>query len=285
FMAKADARKQPLEIAIVCGADPLSFFTSCVAAPQGIDKFDLSGGFAGRPLDLVKCRTVDLEVPAQAQFVIEGATVPGRWEPEGPFGESTGYYFTFNNPVAKIRAITHRKSPIYHALMPFGPEEPVLMNIAWEVDSLPLLRAVLPRVRRARPMGLMAIAVQIDKESDGDALQVIDALLAQSFIKLVVVVDSDVEIDDVSQVLWALATRVRPDKDVVIRTDVPSTGIDPCTVGEERTPDLAQRFGRASKMGIDATKPLGEDERFEKIDVPAPVKAKVEQMLARVLGG
>jgi len=284
FLAKAEAQGRPLEVAIVSGADPVTFFASVVLAPQGIDKFDLAGGFARRPLEVVQCRTVDLRVPAHAEFVLEGSITPRHREPEGPFGESTGYYFTFHNPVAKIKAITHRRNPIYHALMPFGPEELVLMS-SWDVEFQAMLQAAFPFVRGLRTINWLATAIQIEKKAEDEPFKLIDALLAQPFTKVVVVVDEDVNIADPREVMWAIATRAHLDKDVIIRADLPGPSIDPSTSGGETTPDLAELVTRAAKMGIDATKPLAERERFEKIDVPAPVKARVHELMKRVLGG
>src|SRR3990170_1616224 len=150
---------RPLEFAIAIGMDPITFFASVVRAPEGEDKFDIAGGLAGRPIELVKCQTVDVDVPAWAELVLEGYLIPGRRDTEGPFGESDGYYFTYNNPVGKIRAITHRKQPIYHALMPWTMEESVLMDLSWELDTLRGIKESFPIVKRMalRNLGMMTI--------------------------------------------------------------------------------------------------------------------------------
>jgi len=285
FLTKAETRGQPLEIAIVSGAAPAAFFASCVSAPQGIDKFDLAGGFMGRPIELVKCRTVDLEVPAYAEFVLEGEIIPGRRETEGPFGESTGYYLTYDNPVGKIKAITHRKSPIYHALMPFTihGEESVLTDLPVEVDLLLTLQAVVPGVQQVRSPSPLLLVVQIEKRSEDDAPKVIDALLPRPSSKLVIVVDTDVDVDDLSEVLWAVTTRAYLDRGLLLRSGLPGLIIDPSTTGGEITPDISYFITRTTKMGIDATKPLAERERLARIDLPPAVKQRVYELMARAL--
>ena len=127
FFKRFEERGKPMEVAIVVGMDPITFFSSVIWAPKGIDKFDLAGGLKGEAIELVSCESVDLEVPARAEFVLEGKVLPNKREKEGPFGESTGVYLTYDNPVAEIDVITHRQTPIYHALMPFTNEESVLM--------------------------------------------------------------------------------------------------------------------------------------------------------------
>jgi 2,5-furandicarboxylate decarboxylase 1 len=121
------------------------------------------------------------------------------------------------------------------------------------------------------PIGEIAV-VQISKKDDRDGPKVIDFLLAANpVLKLVIVVDEDVDVDNAEEVDWALSTRVRPDKDVVIKSNLPAIDIDPCS-----------REGKASKMGIDATKPLVEVDRFEKTDVPVSVKQKVARLVSKI---
>ena len=148
FLTRAEEKDKPLEIAIVSGADPLTYFTSPQVIPVGTDKFDIAGGLAKAPIELVKCQSVDVEVPAYAEFVLEGYVLPHQREKEGPFGETTGYYITANSPVAKITAITHRRNPIYHALVPIGPEGRVLSLPRFQIEVLAWLQGILPSVRQ-----------------------------------------------------------------------------------------------------------------------------------------
>ncbi|MDY6971236.1 MAG: UbiD family decarboxylase, partial [Thermodesulfobacteriota bacterium] len=169
FLANAERLNKPLEIAIVNGADPLTFFSSVVWAPHGTDKFAVAGGLAGSPVQLIKCETVDLEVPARAEYILEGHIIPGERETEGPFGESTGYYLKYENPVCLIAGITRRKDPLYHALLPFSAEEGVLLDFSWEMDHLAVTKKVFPFVRKVHLTALgMVMVVQIKKGEEGD---------------------------------------------------------------------------------------------------------------------
>lgn len=283
FLRKAEERNQPLEIAVAVGLDPITFFSSVIWAPEGVDKFEIAGGLTQRPIELVKARSVDLEVPARAELVLEGSIFPHRREKEGPFGESTGYYFSFDNPVAQIRTITHRSNPIYHALMPFASEESVLIDISWEMDHLKIVQGALPKVRRMHLRNLGEIALlQIAKDSEGDVAEVFRYLLPSNpFVKVAIVVDTDVDITDPQEVEWAVATRVRPQQDLTVMTDLPGVIIDPSTHGGERTAGESLLITRTSKLGIDATVPLSERERYEKIDIPEAVKARVARIVSQ----
>jgi 2,5-furandicarboxylate decarboxylase 1 len=282
FLAKAEQQGKPLQIAVASGVAPLTFCAAIFFAPQGVDKFEIAGGFAQAPIELVRCRSVDIEAPADAEFILEGSIIPQQREKEGPFGESTGYYFTYDNPVAKIKAISHRANPIYHALLPFSGEERVLTSFMLGSYTLRQVQKALPQVRRMhiQLVGEIVIA-QIDKKSDDDGAKVIDYLLSSPFAKIVVVTDGDVNISDLDEVAWAVGTRVHFDRDVTIRSDLPGLMIDPSTSGGEKTPDLSQLTTRTAKIGIDATKPLSELGKFERIDVPQGVKEKIWKILEK----
>ncbi len=279
---KAEQQDKPLEIAIVSGPDPVTYFTSPQSAPPGVDKYDIAGGLAKTPIELVKCKSVDLEVPAQAQFVLEGYIIPHRREKEGPFGESTGYYLTYNNPVASIRVITHRRNPVYHALVPFGSEEKVLLLPSVEIDTLSWLQGILPSVRRVYSPNSGVVYVQIDKQTEEDTGLVINSLFSRigvPYAKVVIVVDTDVDVSDPDQITWVLASRVRPDRDITVRSDLPGFIIDPSSQLDEKLGELSRLQTKTAKVGIDATKPLTELDKFEKIDVPPEVKLRIARML------
>lgn len=280
-LAKAEARGSALEIAIFVGVDPLTYLASVVRAP-GVDKFAIAGALMREPVELVKCKTVSLEVPARAEYVLEGYFVPGRREHEGPFGESTGYYLAYDSPVARITALTRRRDPIYQALMPFsGGEDQVLMGVAWEGEILRAMQSALPLVKglHFKHVGLIA-CVQIEKEGDADATTVFERLLRLNpAVKVVVVVDKDVNPSDPDDVAWAIATRCRPGDDVTIQSDGVALRIDPSrTEGD-----------RSGKIFIDATKPLGAVSDFQRIAVPpyaaARAREAVEGALRRSAGG
>ncbi len=282
FVAKAEEQDKPLEIAIVSGADPVTYFASPQSASQGTDKYDIAGGLARAPIELVKCKSVDIEVPAYAEFVLEGYIIPHLREKEGPFGESTGYYLTYNNPIAKIKVITHRTKPVYHALVPFGPEEKLLLFPSYQIDTLFWLQGILPSVRQVYCPAFGVIYVQIEKRTEEDAGVIINALFTRAavpYAKVVIVVDTDVDILNPEDIAWALGSRVRPDKDLIIQPDLPGLVIDPSTSDTKGIEELSRSKTLTAKIGIDATKPLGEREKYEKVDTPLEVRLKITKML------
>jgi 2,5-furandicarboxylate decarboxylase 1 len=282
FLARAEAKGEPLEIAIVLGIDPITFFASVGWAPSGTDKLEIAGGLRGKPVEVVRCSTIDGEVPAHAEFVLEGKTIPGERQPEGPFGESTGYYFGNRSPVAKITAITHRRDPIYQALVPFAGEDGVLLDLGWEMKHLPELQKAYPFVRKVRFTNTLLVAtVQIRKTSDEDTRKIIEELWANPFVKIVIVVDDDVDPYDAEGVNWAIATRVQPQRDVVFKEGMPGLPIDPSAGKRKVTGEFSILANETSKLGIDATKPLGDLDRYEKTDVPDEVKTKIGPIIEK----
>ncbi|MDD3853779.1 MAG: UbiD family decarboxylase [Syntrophomonadaceae bacterium] len=285
FLKKAEELNRPLDIAMVIGMDPLTFFSSVIWAPPGLDKFDIAGALAQKPIELVKCSTVDIEVPAQAEFVLEGRVLPNVRDTEGPFGESSGYYFTYQNPVVKIQAMMHRKDPIYHALCLFSQEDSILMDVGWAVDNLRPLREKFPNIKRIefKEMGQLGV-VQIDKKAESEPKEIIEHLLSSIFIKQVMVVDCDVNIDDQNELNWALISRLRSPQNLIIKPDMMGSAIDPSAVMEESTAkgklsDINSHIAKVTKIGIDVTKPLNELEKYEKVDISAEVKANIAPII------
>jgi len=281
FFAKAEQLNKPLEIAIAVGVDPLTFCAAPLFAPTGVDKFEIAGGFAEQPVELVKCRSVDIEVPANAEFILEGYLEPNFREKEGPFGESSGVYLAYDNPVGRITAITHRSRPIYHALVPFDEEDKILASIMILPYLLKSIREAIPEVRieDAYMVGMDGFCiVQIDKRTETDPRLVIDYLMQSPLIKMAAVVDRDINISELYDVSWAITTRVYPDRDVVIRSGLPGCVIDP-SASELGKGEFTHLFGRVAKVGFDATKPLKNAARFEKVGVPTEVKEKISKLL------
>ncbi|MBI2881229.1 MAG: UbiD family decarboxylase, partial [Candidatus Tectomicrobia bacterium] len=148
--AKAEAQGRPLEVAVALGCDPVVMLATQVGAPYGVDEIEIAGGLRGRPVDVVKCETVNLEVPATSEIVIEGRLLPTRRESQGPFGEYSGYYGAVTvDPVMEVTAITHRKDPIYHAGLTGMPmtENHFLKQIPNEATLYRDLKARFPGVR------------------------------------------------------------------------------------------------------------------------------------------
>lgn len=271
FLTLSEAKGQPLEIAIIIGVDPLTFLSSITYAPEGIDKFDLAGGLRGRPVELVEGETVDIEVPRYAEFVMEGQILPGVRETEGPFGESGGAYLTVQNPVAHINCLYHRREPIYHALMPFNKENGIITNLVWEATQLDHIQESLPAVKKVHLLGSIGeiAIVQIEKHGEDDGRKILkDLFNCLPRAKGIMVVDTDIDIQDPYEVEWALFTRFQVDRDLLTISGAPGSLLDPSAEG-----------GLTSKWGVDATKPLKEAEKYERIAPPSWAMQKVKNLL------
>ena len=275
FQANAEALGNPLEVAIALGVDPLILMASIVRMPSG-DKLALAGGLRGEAVEVVRGTHVGVEVPARAEAVLEGRILPGVREDEGPFGETSGYYFQDRSHVIEITAITHRDRPITQALHPMSHEVTMLAGASAEAELLRFLRAEGYQVRHlhltggtSRPHAL----VSLRKSHDGEPKQLLHLLLSHSpWIKHAAVLDDDVDIHDPEDVEWALSTRVQGDRDLVILSGLPGRSIDPST-----------RNGFASKVGVDATVPIAERERYVRPRVPADVAQRAREFVSRYL--
>jgi len=249
---KAETKGEKLEVAVVLGADPATMYSATAPLPENVDEMLFAGFLREAPVELVKCETVDLEVPANAEIVLEGHCLPEERRVEGPFGDHTGYYSLEDMyPVFHLTCITMRKNPVYPAtIVGKPPMEDCYIAKATERIFLPLIRKQLPEIVDINlPLeGVfhnLAI-VSIDKRYPGHARKIMYALwgLGQmSFVKMIVVVDKWVNVQDISEVLWRLGNNVDPKRDVVILEG-------PLDVLEH----ASDRPAYGGKMGIDATK-------------------------------
>ncbi|RLG58138.1 MAG: menaquinone biosynthesis decarboxylase [Candidatus Hydrothermarchaeota archaeon] len=247
---KAEELGEELEVAVALGSDPATIFSA--TAPLPFDELLFSGFLRKKPVKLVKCETVDLEVPANAEIVLEGYVKPKERRIEGPFGDHTGFYSKADYyPVFHITCITHREKPIYPAtIVGKPPMEDSYIGKAIERIFLPLIKFNLPEVTDINlPIeGVfhnLAI-VSIDKQYPGHAKKVMFALWGMGqmmFTKTIIVVDKDVDVHNLSEVIWAVSNRFDPKRDVVIVEGTPADALD------HTTP--LPHYG--SKMGIDAT--------------------------------
>lgn len=276
FLKNADDAGQPLEIAIINGIHPLILMASVMRVPSGTDKFDVAGGLLQRPVDLVKCKSMNLEVPSGAEFILEGEVIPRQRETEGPFGESSGFYLTYDNPVAKIRAIRYRKDPVYQALLAFGGEDFAMTNLLWGLEHMQDLKNRFPFVRDVVFEGINFMAiVQVDNTDESQLHDIAEHLFHDPHTKIIICVDKDVDIHSHSEVMWAVCTRMRAPDDLHFKKDLPGLIIDPLVAGSK-----AENM-RITKLLIDATIPPGAGTQLEKVDLPASVKSRVEAMLAK----
>jgi 2,5-furandicarboxylate decarboxylase 1 len=225
---------------------------------------------------MVSCETVDLEVLADAEITIEGRVLPITREPEGPFGETSGYYFSDESHVIEVTGITRRKTPIIQALHPMAREVVCLGGPAGEAEMIRMLRekgfdvrklAISPASNRTH------VAISIRKSHDADARQLLHFLLSGvPYIKHAVVVDDDVNVQDPKDVEWAIATRFQGNRDLVFMPDMRARSVDPSK----------QMGNLMTKLGLDATVPLSEREKYKRIDVPLEVNEKVAAMIQRI---
>jgi len=251
---KAEARGQRLPVAVAIGSDPATMYSASAPLPPDIDEMLLAGFLRGAPVEMVKCETCDLEVPANAEIVLEGYCEPGERRMEGPFGDHTGYYSLVDEfPVFHITCITMRKDAIYPAtIVGKPPMEDCYMGKATERIFLPLMRKQLPEVVDMN-LPLEGVfhniaVVSIDKRFPGHARKVMYALWGMgqmSFTKMIVIVDKWVDVQDLSEVVWRIGNNVDPKRDVVILEG-------PLDVLEHAS-DIPAYGG---KLGIDATKKL-----------------------------
>lgn len=251
---------RPMEVAVVIGAHPLESVAGSTSPRIEVDEFDLAGGFRGEALELVKCKTVDLEVPAHAEIVIEGEVLPREREQEGPFGDFMGYYVpVMDNHVLRVRAVCHRADALFQVMKAGSMEDSKLLGLSREAQVLKAVEAIGTRVHALTlsPM-IFNLLIAIEKQSDEEAKNVMMAAFgAYRWLKYCVVVDHDVDVFSKEDVWWAMGTRSCPET---------GTFLVPRAAGFPRDPYHIHQ----SKLGIDSTIPLNAWEEFERITIPEP---------------
>jgi 4-hydroxy-3-polyprenylbenzoate decarboxylase len=249
IMKKSNKR---IEVAVAIGADPATVFSAVAPVPEGLDKFLFSGIARKKGIKLLKCSTVDLEVPANAEIVLEGYVTPNDLLLEGPFGDHTGYYTPAELfPTFTLTAIMQRQDPIYLTTVVGKPIlEDAYIGKVIERSFLPLIQMLQPEVVDiSMPpecwfQGLAVVSVK--KRYPGQARKVMMGLWGMgqlSLTKILVVVDPDIDVHNMREVLWAITTRADPKRDTMIIDNTPTDTLDPASP----LPNLG------SKMGIDAT--------------------------------
>jgi 4-hydroxy-3-polyprenylbenzoate decarboxylase len=244
---------KPFPVAVALGADPATILAAVTPIPDSLSEFAFAGLLRGSRSELVKCISHDLEVPASAEFVLEGFLYPGDVAQEGPFGDHTGYYNEVETfPVMTVERITHRHEPIYHSTYTGKPpDEPSMLGVALNEVFVPILKKQFPEISDfyLPPEGCsyrMAL-VSMRKQYAGHAKRVmmgVWSFLRQfMYTKFVIVVDDDVNIREWQDVIWAITTRVDPARDTLIMENTPIDYLD----------FASPVAGLGSKMGIDAT--------------------------------
>ena len=278
--ARAKNKDGKIDVAVAIGADPATALAGILPVPPEMDEFMFSGFMRREPVELVKCKTVDLEVPANAEIVLEGHVNLGEMRTEGPFGDHTGFYSLEGEyPVFHVNCVTHKKDPLYlTTIVGPPPQEDYFIGHAIERVFLPVMKMQHPEiVDVAMPaegifQNLMIVAIK--KSYPGHARKTMNAIwsLGQAmFTKVIVVVDHDVNVQDSSEVAWKALCAIDPERDIQF------------VLGPVDTLDHAARrqdFG--SKMGIDATRKWPE-EGFagrwpDEIKMDARTKSRVDTL-------
>jgi len=271
-MAKNEALGKDTPCAFWIGHHPAVPMGCYVRPPYPKSHYFPAGGTLGSPLRLVSSETLgdDFLVPADAEFVIEGFLKAGVRKSEAPFGEYTGYYGPEReNPVMEVTCVTHRKDAYWHSHM--VGHNTVFSATAQEAALYSSVRRVVPNVTKILippAAKQFMVYIQLKKTMEGQAKSAIMAALTSAlWVKYAIVVDEDIDVRDDTEVLWAIASRTRAERDIYIIPDMAIAGLDPSGY------DLGQaRLG--TKVGIDATKPIDIDFP-EKIDIPAEVKKSI----------
>ena len=245
FQRAAEGQGKPLAVAFAVGVHPAIALGCLAIGSIDEDERAIMGGLLGEPLELVKCETSDLLVPADAEMIIEGEILPDERTPEGPFGEFTGYSLgERQREVLKVRAITHRRDAIFQDITVGHLDHLMLSTTPIEANLYRAVRAMVPTVKAVRVPAPFTCYVSIEQRISGQAKNAILAVLgADLYMKRVVVVDHDVDIFNDRQVNWAIATRCQPDRDIAIISNARGSDLDPST----------KEDGNTAKWGVDAT--------------------------------
>jgi 4-hydroxy-3-polyprenylbenzoate decarboxylase len=283
-LALGNLKGSRLEVAVAIGTDPATTFSAIVPAPPEVEEFLIAGFLRGKPVEIVKCETVDLEVPAHAEIILEGYVELGELRSEGPFGDHTGFYTLPDDyPVFHLTCITHRKEPIYAAtIVGKPPMEDAWMGRAVERIFLPAMKMTIPELVDIHlPVEAVfhnLMIVSIKKSYPGHARKVMNAIwsLGQAmFTKCIIVVDEDCDVQNIPEVVLRVANNIDPERDVQFM------------LGPVDSLDHASRLPNyGSKMGIDATRKW-KAEGFDRpwpamIEMDRTTKAKIDAMWAKL---
>lgn len=276
-------------IALVIGVEPIIAYTCQFQVPDDTDDFAVAGGIRGEPVLLTQCKTIDLEVPATAEMVLELEIDMDKLVFEGPLGEYTGYYTPGSmKPVARVKAITHRKNAYFQALLTGLPptENHFLKQIPFEASLFSTLKKSFPTITNvAIPASggvSFYIVIAIEPRFDGEARQAILSAMASNLRpKLVVAVNPDIDIQDPNQVTWAMSFRMQPKEDVILVDNLPAGPLDPSILDDI---PLDARLG--SSIGIDATYPYGSIilNSETPLDKSAVIRGKLSFKVAEIPG-
>ena len=268
---RATARGAHLPVAVAIGNHPAELIAGATTVALGDDELGLAGALRGEPTPLVRCVSVDLEVPASAEIVLEGEVLAGVAEPEGPYGDFMQFYVpVMPNRVLRLTAITHRRDAIFQTMHAGQAEDTTLLALSREAQ---LLEAVAATGADVRQVGLgptiLSGAISIRKRFEGEPKLVLAAAFGRyRWLKVCVVVDEDVDVHDPADVGWAVATRSRLGPGLLHLTDAPGFPRDPHQL-------------HSAKVGIDATIPLGTWDEYARKRAPGQGRLRLEDFLDR----
>jgi len=267
-----------LDVAISIGVHPTVMLAAASSPPFGVCEFDVANALLSDTLRLVKCKYVDAYAPADAELVLEGRISASKEVSEGPFVDITGTYdVERKQPVVEVVNIMHRQDYIYQALLPSSTEHKLLMGLPFEAAIYEAVSKVVPKVYAVNLSvgggGWLHAIIAIEKQLDGDGKNaLLAAFAAHPSLKHAVVVDSDIDVFNLSDVEWAIATRFQAGEDLLVIENVRGSTLDA---------SANQETGLTTKMGLDATKPLSKPkEKFERARIPA--SKRVEELIRKL---
>ena len=281
-MQEWHARGEAAPVAIVVGMDPYLFLISCNELPPGVSEYEFAGGLRGEPIEVVKGPITGLPIPAGAEIVLEGFVDPDERRAEGPFGEFTGYYAggVRPQPVVRVEGVYYRNNPIILGMPPLRPVE-VQLQYRDVVTRAGLLWDLLEGAGVPDVMGVwfyaahFLLVLSVKQRYPGHAKQAARVAAASNIgvNRYTVVVDEDIDVADLDEVLWAMCTRVDPERDIELLWGFPGSALDPMVVPERK------RYPTLSRVAIDATRPYEWKDRFPEV-VASSVELK-QQVLSR----
>jgi 4-hydroxy-3-polyprenylbenzoate decarboxylase len=273
------AGKRTMEVAVAIGGDPATIYTGSAPLPPGVDEILFAGWLRGSGVPMVKCKTIDLDVPANAEIILEGYVDPKERRREGPFGDHTGYYsLAHDYPVFHLTAVTHRRNPIYPSIVVGRPPaEDYWLGKATERLFLPIIRMLLPEVvdmnMPAEGVFHNLVIVSIKKRYPGQARKVMNALWGLGLMmlaKTIIVVSEHVNVHDLSEVAWRACGNIDPKRDLVI-VEGPTDDLDHAAI----------RHKYGGKLGIDATEKGALDEIGQEWPEEIAMSEEIRQLVNR----
>ena len=269
-----------LEVSISIGVPPAIMLAASSPVPFGVNEFEVANALMNVGFDLVECEHVNAYAPAEAELVLEGKISATKEVAEGPFVDITGTYdIERKQPVVEVVGVMHRKDYVYQALLPSGAEHRLLMGLPHEVLIWDAVSRIVPKVYAVNlsvgGSGWLHAIISIEKQLDGDGKNaLLAAFAAHPSLKHAVVVDSDIDVFNVSDVEWAIATRFQASEDLLVIKNVRGSTLDS---------SADQETGLTTKMGVDATRPFTKPkEKFDRAKIPA--SRRVDTLVHKLTG-